>query len=528
MSTSSNIDVHSLTVPVDDGAMLVQPSTEDLARLVEENRRLRGSYRFELLGRPATELMEALPTSSPVVLTGHQPTFIHPGVWIKGVVAGRLAREVGGQAAFLMVDSDAVHRLALSWPEQDAQGCRVREVLMPVGSREVSFWQMPPASVEHWRALWEGPLSSAAGEGQLLLRAFCQGFLGAASSSENQVGPRLLDYVDGWVRGMREADRVIGLQTLPVIRVSGTFAADRHDSIAHFLGHLLLYADEFADSYNSALAEYRSQRGIRSRQHPVPDLTVSAGRVELPLWLAHGIGPRLRLFCSSPGDGGVSLWAGPDLVCTLSEHDLTSRPTEVLAEALGPRRLLPRALILTMYARLFACDLFIHGIGGAKYDQITDEVIRLFFGVEPPAYACVSATLRLPLRLHKVSERDRASARRQVRDLAWNPQRGLIGRVPEPIQTLAADRASAVEESDRLRRERRGDRISRQAAFHRIRQASRRMTALSPERVEAAQAGLDRVERLLEDNRIAASREWFFAFYPVKKLQTLISALSRR
>ena len=29
-------------------------------------------------------------------------------------------------------------------------------------------------------------------------------------------------------------------------------------------------------------------------------------------------------------------------------------------------------------------DLFIHGIGGAKYDELTDEIIRRFFGIEPP------------------------------------------------------------------------------------------------------------------------------------------------
>ena len=57
----------------------------------------------------------------------------------------------------------------------------------------------------------------------------------------------------------------------------------------------------------------------------------------------------------------------------------------------------PRALITTMYARLFLSDLFIHGIGGAKYDELTDAIIRRFFGIEPPAYMTVTGTVRLPI-----------------------------------------------------------------------------------------------------------------------------------
>ena len=59
-----------------------------------------------------------------------------------------------------------------------------------------------------------------------------------------------------------------------------------------------------------------------------------------------------------------------------------------------------------MYSRMFFSDLFIHGIGGAKYDLITDEIIREFFGVEPPGYATISATLHLPYKPFDVSQED--------------------------------------------------------------------------------------------------------------------------
>ena len=56
-----------------------------------------------------------------------------------------------------------------------------------------------------------------------------------------------------------------------------------------------------------------------------------------------------------------------------------------------------RALTNTLFARLFLADLFVHGIGGGKYDELTDDIIRRFYGCEPPAFLVLSATRLLPL-----------------------------------------------------------------------------------------------------------------------------------
>ena len=43
----------------------------------------------------------------------------------------------------------------------------------------------------------------------------------------------------------------------------------------------------------------------------------------------------------------------------------------------------PGALTLTLFARVCLGDFFIHGIGGGKYDEVTDAIIRDYFGIEP-------------------------------------------------------------------------------------------------------------------------------------------------
>ena len=41
-------------------------------------------------------------------------------------------------------------------------------------------------------------------------------------------------------------------------------------------------------------------------------------------------------------------------------------------------------------------DQFVHGIGGGRYDQVTDLLIRRQFGIEPPRFSVTTATLFFP------------------------------------------------------------------------------------------------------------------------------------
>ena len=62
-----------------------------------------------------------------------------------------------------------------------------------------------------------------------------------------------------------------------------------------------------------------------------------------------------------------------------------------------------RALSTTLFSRLCFADLFVHGIGGAKYDAVTDTVLQRYYHVTPPPYLVVSGTLRLPLPTYPAS-----------------------------------------------------------------------------------------------------------------------------
>src|SRR5258707_1180427 len=109
-------------------------------------------------------------------------------------------------------------------------------------------------------------------------------------------------------------------------------------------------------------------------------------------WRA-GQARRGRLFARQRSTD-IELRAGSDVWPALPRRGATSAWLELEGRGLKVRS---RALTTTLYARLFLADLFIHGIGGGKYDGLTDELMREFYGGEPPRFLVLSATRRLPL-----------------------------------------------------------------------------------------------------------------------------------
>jgi hypothetical protein len=100
-------------------------------------------------------------------------------------------------------------------------------------------------------------------------------------------------------------------------------------------------------------------------------------------------------------------------------------------------RLRPRAILTTLVSRLLVADVFVHGIGGAAYDGITDDIVRRLAGSDPPRHAVVSGTLRLPLEgvFPGFEAQDPAgqlaASRMLLRDIQFHPERHLEHRASE-------------------------------------------------------------------------------------------------
>ena len=171
-----------------------------------------------------------------------------------------------------------------------------------------------------------------------------------------------------------------------------------------------------------------------------------------------------------------------------------------------------------MFARFFLGDLFIHGIGGAKYDELGDEIARRFLGIEPPGFLTLSLTLWLGLPTEPVTPDDLAAVDRALRDLRFNPDRHLHEPYPEELRRLISAKREAIAGPVTSRRER----VARAKAIRRYNEAMQpwveAMRADLVSRRLAIRAGL-------RSNRIARNREYASVLHSGRRLREVLPGI---
>lgn len=518
--TSAASALERLKAPAEDGGVLLLPRLEHWPVLAQANRRSAGEWRFDLLDvdvqtvRAQTRqgLVGPSQADSTIIAMGHQPDFIHPGVWAKDVATHQAATLAGGVGVYLLADSDATQAIHLRVPHLVGDHLHITHLPVTDTPSGRSYEDLPALSGKQVTRLAEG-VCQALGETGFKASSMPT-FLEALRSV-----PANGNWVEQMARGRQVFDRLAELELVdrPVSAVWGGPLAL----------HLLLDAGRFAEAYNRALAEHRQRQGIRGRRHPIPDLAIAAdGLVESPMWHYLPGQPRRRVFVAQRGDE-VILRAGHQKLATLPRGRLARWSTAGRLLGEPPLNgLRPRALTLTMWARLLGCDLFVQGIGGARYDAITDRVMAGYFGIAPPAFACASATLRLNFPRHPASERDLHQARRRQRDLQFNPQRYLSD--PAGVARLVSERASAIAQAQRLRRDDHRNHPARRAAFLRIRAANQELLAREPSL--AARLADELAQRLCrhEHERLAEARDYFVGFFSPQRLRELAERVRGR
>jgi hypothetical protein len=200
------------------------------------------------------------------------------------------------------------------------------------------------------------------------------------------------------------------------------------------------------------------------------------------------------------------------------------RAVERLAElGRGGVKIRSRALVTTLWARLVLGDLFVHGIGGAKYDQVTDALIARFFRLQPPRFMVVSATLRLPVSRPRLEPL--GAIRHRLRDLDWHPERHLawqaheegVGSGGKNPSDLVAEKLRWVQtpptpENARLR-------------FLEIRRLNQALQPFVAAERRRLQEQLDRQAKAARAEAILSWREYAFCFYPERTLRETFSRL---
>ena len=182
----------------------------------------------------------------------------------------------------------------------------------------------------------------------------------------------------------------------------------------------------------------------------------------------------------------------------------------------------------TLWARLALGDLFIHGIGGAKYDQVTDRLIERFFGIRPPGFLVVSATLRLPVGdcpNFRASENgtvpfstaldESRIIQRELRSMTYHPEMFLDGvKVDEHLTELVAEKRRWIETPQTIENAR-----QRCQAIRQINAALQPRLADRRSRLIARQA---ETARRFQAERVLRWREYAFCLCPADELRSFM------
>ena len=296
----------------------------------------------------------------------------------------------------------------------------------------------------------------------------------------------------------------LGLQTLevPLSQLVGTRA------FARFSIQLLSELPRLQTIYNAQREHYRALHRIRSQAHPVPALEQHDGWLEAPWWVYRAEAPKRQRLWVKLVDNQLLLsdLAGWQAVIEgrLECDRASSQWLDIQAQGVCLR---PRALLTTMYMRLIVGDAFIHGIGGGKYDQLTDAIIQEFFGITPPDVIVASATLRLPIG----AARSTGVSSQQQRERLWQ-----LKHHPETAVEDIAGQTSELESLLAHKREllanipQRGEKWE---WHHQITTVNRRLAELNASQASETKQQLELATIEERQQRILDSREYSFCLF---------------
>ncbi len=358
----------------------------------------------------------------PLVMTGHQPSFYHPGVLYKYRLLAEAAAR-GMAAINLSVDTDPSEGFLVKVPSY-ANGEYHRVAHYAAPGAAALLYRDAPAREDEVAAFAENVLRDLR---SLPDRFFSFGEVFIETELRRELPPMMGDamvhlrraYAAHWPQGTLE---------LPLSELCRT--APFFD----FAFEMLVRAPEAVAVFNDTLAAYRAEHGIRSKANPFPDLATDAQTVETLFWIGKD-GARLPL--------SVSMRGGYPALLLDGAHEM--RDAAMLRDFCQTRKvqLWPRAVALSVLNRLFVADLFVHGTGGAKYDRITDSFIARFYGIIPPPFAVASATLKPPGLDDPAPEL--AALRQRMREAAFHPESFLDNAPPGLVAEKKSLRAAIAE-----------------------------------------------------------------------------------
>jgi|SRR5579859_1817876 len=322
-----------------------------------------------------------LPIDRPLVMSGHQPVFFHPGLWAKCLAASTLADSLQGVAVHKVTDTDLVPENPSYIPEVEENGKARRKALEFFTAKDTQKLEkitpcafLPPPDFAALQKI----------------------FANAKVFSPKSVQQAMKGYEEKLTKGLKANPTWNGfhLHTLKLLdEMSGTkrtyLTASKlwnSEPFLTFLTAWLTNLPSLNENYNQALNEYRQKHNIQHELTPMPNLKFEDWWFEIPFWGVNKYQQRHSLWAKNDGKHLVLKIKGGEGTFSISWDEFKQELSTL------PITIWPKALPQTLFCRLYLCDYFVHGVGGGNYEEVNDLFFEKVFKSKPPAFGTATAT----------------------------------------------------------------------------------------------------------------------------------------
>ncbi|MDR4505927.1 MAG: hypothetical protein MRK01_14230 [Candidatus Scalindua sp.] len=541
------MNFETFTIPKNNKEIFMKPAYEEIAGLIYLNKRGFQSYCFNINGRPYSQFREwvrretfkkareytermwslctnlkiagdrdffyrnaAYTPESTIIQTGHAPILTHPGILIKYGLVNNLAKQGNGIGLNLIVDSEICRDPFFSIPHLNGLRSSLEKIPFMTKPDDLPFEEIRYTDLVQLKELRRlVTLYTHNAEMKHTFSEFMDIIMKLHNETEN-------------FRDLLTFSRHVYMRrfTIDNLEVPVSHIAETEPFYEFFL-HIAQNMKTFADIYNTTLDWYRKEKKIRSKANPLPNLERQGDIIELPFWIWGKNRPRERLFASSGKESHMGLMYRKEIIAEL-DFTVSGNLSENLKKLVRIKdaglNIRPRAIINTLYARMFISDLFVHGIGGAKYDLITDEIIKRFYGVEPPSFATISATLHLPFEQYRVTLKDVEGVRDTIKDMNYHPENYTTSEIMRDSSML-----SMIREKEMLIMTQIRNQDEKRRVFSRLKELNLLMKEKISTLVREKEKELLSLEKKLRYNSIVSMRDYPFCIYPETLLRELFS-----
>ena len=331
----------------------------------------------------------------PIIANGHQPEFQHPGIIFKDLLLHKIAGLTNGLPLHIVVDTDQFE-MSYYYPERLEKGFAHLKTLH-LKDEANRIYAHYPLSLEYKNELIS-ILKSQLEESKYFINPdikleFEQTIHKTISGLETN---EYLFEVNETIREDFYKSRSIHIYHIKVSELV------KLNAFKVLVKKIREHLDEFMQIYNQSLIDYRKQQKIKNHAQPFPNLVTG----EMPFWILDPVTKKRNVM----------------------------RIEDSMEEACNAC-ILPKAVTLTMFMRLFMSDFFIHGKGGGRYEEVSEHIIKEFFQIEAAPYEVASATMNLNktewFPIPDINEKD---LELKLRDSSFSPEKFLDSSHPLVLQ----------------------------------------------------------------------------------------------